>query len=136
MPNSVINGQAFFEGSQTWGQMFHGICTPQNFSVSMDTQDQGEARAIKLLAQSYKFMDNARVKEDTIRNLKYTNAEFEVKEQYESTLNNYVTEQAKLFVMGTKNLDSDWDAYVKQIKDLELAKVLEFKQSAYDRANK
>lgn len=136
VPNSVINGQAFFEGSQTWGQMFHGICTAQNFSVSMETQDQGEARAIKLLAESYKFMKNANVKEDTVRNLEYTNDEFKVKEQYESTLNNYVTEQAKLFVMGTKDIEKDWDAYIKQIDDLGLAKVLQFKQSAYDRANK
>ena len=136
VPNTVINGQAFFEGSQTWGQMFHGICTAQNFSVSMNTQDEGEARAIKLLEQSYKFMENARIKEDTVRNLNYTNAEFEVKEQYESTINNYVVEQTKLFIMGTKNIESDWDAYVKQIDDLGLAKVLEFKQSAYDRANK
>lgn len=136
VPNTVINGQAFFEGSQTWGQMFHGICTAQNFSVSMDTQDQGEARAIKLLAESYKFMKDARVKEDTVRNLEYTNAEYEVKEQYESTLNNYVTEQAKLFIMGTKNIETDWDAYLKQIDELALSKVLEFKQSAYDRANK
>lgn len=136
VPNSVINGQAFFEGSQTWGQMFHGICTAQNFSVSMNTSDQGEARAIKLLGESYKFMENARIKEDTVRNLEYTNAEFEVKEQYESTLNSYVTEQAKLFVMGTKDIEADWDAYVKQIDELGLSKVLEFKQSAYDRANK
>ena len=136
VPNTVINGQAFFEGSQTWGQMFHGICTAQNFSVSMNTEDQGETRAIKLLAESYKFMKDARIKEDTVRNIKYTNAEFEVKEQYESTLNNYVVEQTKLFIMGTKDVDKDWDAYVKQIEDLALSKILEYKQSAYDRVNK
>lgn len=136
VPNTVINGQAFFQGTQTWGQMFHGICTAQNFSVSMSTQDQGEARAIKLLAESYKFMKDANVKEDTVRNLEYTNAEFELKEKYESTLNNYVTEESKLFIIGTKDIDKDWNAYKKQIEDLALDKVLEFKQSAYDRANK
>lgn len=136
VPNSTINGQAFFEGAQTWGANVLGMCTPENFSVAMETVDEGESRAVKLLAESHKLMNEYPIKEDTVRNLEYNNQEFEVKEKYESLLNAYVLEEAKLFVMGTKNLDSDWDAYVKQIDELGLSKVLEFKQSAYDRANK
>ena len=76
------------------------------------------------------------MKKDTVRNLTYNMADYEVKEQYETTLNNYIKEEAKLFVMGTKNVDTNWDAYVKQIEDLGLSKVLEMKQSAYDKTNK
>jgi hypothetical protein len=138
VPNATINGQAFFEGSQTWCQMMSGIITPENFSVSMDTTDQGEARAAKLLAESYKIMEKANIKEDTIRNFEYTTAEYDVKEQYEGTLNSYVFEQAKLFVMGTKNInsDADWNAYINQINELNLDGVLKTKQSAYERNSK
>lgn len=136
VPVYVINSQAFFEGNKTWGQMHSGILTRQNFSTNIETDDQGEARTIRLLAESRVYLDKARLKEDTVRNLVYTNAEYEIKDQYEATLNNYVKEQAKLFVMGTKNIDSDWDAYLKQIEDLNLKGVLEMKQKAYDRANK
>ena len=138
VPNATINGQAFFEGSQTWCQMMSGIITPENFSVSMDTTDQGEARAAKLLAESYKIMEKASIKEDTIRNFEYTTAEYDVKEQYEGTLNSYVFEQAKLFIMGTKNInnDADWNAYINQINELNLDGVLKTKQSAYERNSK
>jgi len=133
---SVLNSQAFFEGNKTWGQNFSGILTPQNYHVNMQSEDQGVSRALRLFKETRVYLNNARLKEDTVRNLVYTNAEYEIKEQFEYTINAYIKEQAKLFVMGTKNLDSDWDAYVKQIEDLNLKGVLEMKQAAYDRANK
>ena len=136
VPVYIMNSQAFFEGNKTWGQMHSGILTPQNFSTNMETDDQGEARHLRLFKESHVYLENARLKEDTVRNLVYTNAEYEIKEQYEYTLNAYVKEQAKLFVMGTNDLDSDWNAYVKQVEDLNLNAVLKMKQAAYDRANK
>ena len=136
VPNSTINGQAFFEGNQTWNMNILGVLTPENFSVAMETSDKGETRAAKLLAESHQIMMNYPVKDKTVRNLEYTAAEYEVKEEYESTINSYVLEQAKLFVMGTSNInsDSDWNAYVKQIEELRISEVLKIKQSAYDRA--
>ncbi len=136
VPNATINGQAYFEGAQTWGLYACGIFTPENFSVSMETTDQGESRAAKLLGEAYKIMEQYPMKKDTVRNLMYNMADYEVKEQYETTLNNYVKEEAKLFVMGTKKIDTDWNAYVKQIEELGLSKVLKMKQSAYDKTNK
>ena len=136
VPVYVINSEAFFQGNKTWGQMQSGILTRQNFSTSLQTDDQGEARTMRLLGTSRVFLNNARLKEDTVRNLVYTSAEYEIKDQYENTLNNYVNEQADLFVMGTKSIDADWAAYVQQIEDLNLKAVLNMKQTAYDRANK
>ena len=131
----VLNGQAFFEGAQTWGRNVAGIHTPVNYNVVSETQDEGEGRVAKLLAGSYALIDTYPIKEDTVRNLEYTTEEDDVKEQYESTLNNYVIEQAKLFVMGSIDIesDADWNAYVKQINELNLEGVLKYKQSAYDR---
>jgi len=136
VPVYVINSQAFFEGNKTWGQMCSGILTRQNFSTNMETDDQGEARLLRLFAEYQVYMNNARIKEDTVRNLTYTSQEFEIKEQYESTLNNYVREQIKLFVMGTEDINSEWNNYVQQVEELGLKAVLGMKQTAYDRANK
>ena len=85
VPVYVINSQAFFEGNKTWGQMCSGILTRQNFSTNMETDDQGEARALRLFSEYQVYMDNAKLKEDTVRNLTYTSQEFEIKEQYEQT---------------------------------------------------
>jgi len=136
VPVYVINSQAFFEGNHTWGQMCSGILTRQNFSTNMETDDQGEAKTMRLLGELRVYLNNARLKEETVRNLVYTSAEYEIKEQYEFTINNYVNEQSKLFVMGTIDLDSDWDDYVDQIEKLNLDAVLKMRQTAYDREHK
>ncbi len=135
VPVYVINSQAFFEGNQTWGQMYSGILTRENFS-STASSDVGEVRTLRMLGECHVLMEKAKVKEERVSGLAYTTKEYEIKDQYEYTLNNYVMEQAKLFVMGTKNLSTDWDAYVKQINDLNLEAVLGMKQDAYDRVNK
>ena len=136
VPVYIINSQAFFEGNKTWGQMCSGILTRQNFSTNMETDDQSEARTLRLFSEYQVYLNNARLKEDTVRNLSYNSQEFEVKEEYEQTLNNYVRDQIKLFVMGTEDIDSEWNSYVKQVKDLGLKTVLNMKQTAYDRAKK
>ena len=136
VPNRTLKGTAFFEGAQTWGLMVSGMVTLDNFSTAMETTDPGETRVSRLLEGIYQIMQKHDFKENKVGNLDYTQSEYEVKEQYESNINNFVAEQQKLFIKGTKNLTSDWDAYVKQINDLNLKAVLEIKQSAFDRANK
>jgi putative aldouronate transport system substrate-binding protein len=49
-----------------------------------------------------------------------------------TTINDYIKENMALFVTGNKNLDSDWDAYVKGLSDLGLKQYLEIYQKAYD----
>ena len=38
--------------------------------------------------------------------------------------------------MGTKDINSEWNNYVKQVEELGLKAVLNMKQTAYDRASK
>lgn len=131
----VLNEQAFFDGAQTWCTNVAGIQTPDNYNVVATEGDGSSARTAKLLQGSYNLIGSYPLKEDTVRNLEYTTEEDDVKEQYESTLNAYVREQAKLFIMGTIDIDSnaDWNAYVKQIEELNLNDLLNVKQSAYNR---
>lgn len=133
---SVINSKAFFEGNSTWGGMHSGIITSRNYNANEDSKDVGLSKALRLLKEHREYFNKARLGENVVRGLVYNNAEYEVLEQYESTLKNYVLEQTKLFIIGTKKLDIDWNAYVKQIEELNLQGVLQMKQSAYDRENK
>lgn len=133
---SVINSKAFFEGTSTWGGMRSGILTSRNYNANVDSKDVGLMKTLRLLKEHREYFDKARLGENVVRGLVYNNAEYEVLEQYESTLKNYVYEQTKLFIIGTKNLDTDWDAYVNQIEELNLKGILAQKQSAYDRENK
>lgn len=131
----VVNGQAFFEGTKTWGRNVLSIQTPMNYNNCAQAVSEGETRVATLLGPLYDFTKNYPIKENTVRSLEYTDAEEGVREQYESVLLNYVKEQAKLFVTGTINpsSDADWNAYVKQVNEIGLDKMLEIQQSAYDR---
>ena len=51
-------------------------------------------------------------------------------------VNDYVEENMALFALGTKNVESEWDAYVKEFDALGLDRMMEIYQSAYDRQYK
>ncbi len=50
-----------------------------------------------------------------------------------SDIGTFASEQVPQFILGDLNFDSDWDAYVSTIEGLELDRVIELYQSAYDR---
>jgi putative aldouronate transport system substrate-binding protein len=54
----------------------------------------------------------------------------------QTNLENYVQQNALQFITGSKNLDSDWDAYVKGLDGLGLKRYLEIQQTAYDKVPK
>ena len=49
-------------------------------------------------------------------------------------ITDYVNQNALQFVTGAKNLDTDWDAYVAGLDQLDLAGYLAAMQTAYDQA--
>jgi putative aldouronate transport system substrate-binding protein len=52
----------------------------------------------------------------------------------ETNIQDYVEQNALQFITGAKDLEQEWDAYVKGLEDLNLEKYLEIKQEAYDNA--
>lgn len=44
----------------------------------------------------------------------------------------YVQETGVQFIMGTKNLDADFDTFIQTLKDMGVDRLVELKQSAYD----
>jgi putative aldouronate transport system substrate-binding protein len=51
----------------------------------------------------------------------------------QTNIENYVQQNALQFITGSKNLDSDWDSYVKGLDSLGLKRYLEIQQAAYDK---
>jgi putative aldouronate transport system substrate-binding protein len=51
-------------------------------------------------------------------------------------ITDYINTNALAFVTGSKSLDKDWDAYVKGLEDLGLARYLEINQKAFDASKK
>lgn len=50
----------------------------------------------------------------------------------QTNLRNYIEQNELQFITGNKDLNKDWDAYVKGLQDLKLDRYLEILQKAYD----
>jgi ABC-type glycerol-3-phosphate transport system substrate-binding protein len=51
----------------------------------------------------------------------------------QTNIDSYVQQNALQFITGSKNIDSDWDAYIKGLDGLGLKRYLEIQQTAYDK---
>ncbi|MCL2832306.1 MAG: extracellular solute-binding protein [Treponema sp.] len=65
---------------------------------------------------------------------KFTLQEAEEISDIRNSINSYVNESLALFSVGDKNIDRDWDAYLKELDAMGLKRYLELSQSGYDRA--
>jgi len=54
----------------------------------------------------------------------------------QTNIRNYIDQNALQFVTGSKDLDKDWDSYVKGLQNLKLDRYLEILQTAYDNSAK
>ncbi len=53
--------------------------------------------------------------------------------QLETAIKEYVSESTAKFIVGDMSIDSDWDSYVREFDKLNLARVLQIRQQAYDK---
>jgi putative aldouronate transport system substrate-binding protein len=51
----------------------------------------------------------------------------------QTNIDNFVQQNSLQFITGSKNIDSEWDAYVKGLEGLGLKRFLEIQQTAYDK---
>lgn len=52
-----------------------------------------------------------------------------------NTMRNYVQESIGAFLTGTKDIDKDWDAYLKELETIGVDKILKIYQTAYSRVH-
>jgi putative aldouronate transport system substrate-binding protein len=65
---------------------------------------------------------------------KFTLQEAEELRDLRNTINTYVGESMALFSVGDKNIEREWDAYIRELDVMGLRRYLELSQSGYDRA--
>jgi len=51
----------------------------------------------------------------------------------QTNLSNYVNQSQLAFITGVKNIDTDWDAYVKGLDSTGMPRYLQIQQQAYDK---
>jgi len=71
--------------------------------------------------------------ETIIPPLAFTTDESRTITDLQLSLNTYFDESELAFITGKKDIDKDWDAYLKQAEVLGLSQYLEVQQTAYDR---
>jgi len=65
--------------------------------------------------------------------LSFSSASQEKVEQYKTSFQSYIGQTTKKWVEGTTNIDSDWNAYVAQVKKLGVDDYVALLQEAYDK---
>ena len=55
--------------------------------------------------------------------------------ELQNTIFTYVIESFARFIMGDMSLDTEWDKYVNEFKNMGLEETIAATQSAYDRMN-
>jgi len=77
-----------------------------------------------------------KIPKERIEKLIYTEEESNLVTEPMTNLRTYVNESMAMFVTGAKDLDSDWDAYLKELDTIGLETVLKTVQTVYDRMYK
>ena len=133
----MINDQAFFKGNTTWGRNLCGIQTGYNYSAN--ASEEGEtgkiAEVSRLAQQLYSNMVNGKKPEELISRVVYSSEEYEERSEYEKIYKDYVVSQRALFITDAldPNSDSDWNAYLDELKNLGQETLISTAQSAYNR---
>ena len=73
---------------------------------------------------------------EIVGTLLYTEAETLEMAEMKSTIDTYVKESRINFILGHKNLTTDWNNYLKDLDKMGLKHYLEIVEAAYNRMNK
>lgn len=132
---NIKNGDAFFKGNSTWCKMMGGVMTPENYLAVAVEGDGSLAQLSRLHRESGDIMKNANQPKERAEKLLYSQDEYEVREEKNSTVYDYYREQTNLFISGEldPNNDAAWNTFVKQLYEIGRQDLLDVAQSAYDR---
>lgn len=100
-----------------------------------DIQTQYESYVIKEQLDAWKLWDSGNVSYDCVlppQGLVKTAEESLEFSQIMSDVNTYVSEMTFGFIMGDKPI-SEWDSYIKTLKDMDIDKAIAITQATYDR---
>ena len=133
---NVVNGEAFFSGSSTWGRNMCGIMTQWNYlDVPAAATNKNSVESQRLVAEQWAFAQEGKRPEERATRLTYTTEEYAVREEKASSVMDYINEQITLFVTSEKNPKDDaaWNEFIKTMDELGRAELMKICQKAYDR---
>lgn len=119
-----------------WGKRSPHIM-PSSVACSIVTNDVAQlskADAVKILYDRYGEslgVDPG----DRVYNLILTQDEENEVTEITTAINGYASNARYNFITGGKNFDKDWDNYIKELKSLNIDRLVEIYQTAYDRMN-
>lgn len=132
---NIINGDAYFKGNSTWCKNMAGIMTHENY-IPVAVEGEGVmAEFSRLQKESWEILEAAKMPEERVLKLVYTQEEYSVREEYVTPVNTYYLEQINLFVSGQvdPNSDAEWNKFLSTLEKVGRTKLLEVAQEAYDR---
>lgn len=135
----IVNAQAFFKGSTTWGIFGPGIFRLENTEcISQMGSDSLVGSTAVMFSKWYEEMltDRWKQPEELCRSLRYTQDETE-KADSASWLS-YIAEARTLFCTGVldPNNDKDWNEYLDKLEEYGQSRILGVAQTVYDRQYK
>ena len=101
--------------------------------VGGDASQQAKANGIKLAYDRYGEENYKFPTDSFVAKLIYTSEELDERAEIMSSTDSYIQSMLYEFVTGGKDIDKDWDSYIKELKALNIDRLLEISQTAYDR---
>jgi len=119
--------------NKLWAQMGPFV---RQASISLGVVGSGDPLdTAKPIAEAQMLYTDKKPKQ-TIPKLIYTDEESELIAEPLKSLGTYIQESYANFITGGKDIDKDWDAYIKEIEKIGGSKVLKTTQTVYDRMYK
>lgn len=103
--------------------------------MSSDSSQQSKADAIKLAYDRYGEDGYIPAENKRVYKLVYTADELTERSSISDAIISYVTQMNYSFMTGEKDIDGYWDTYIKELKSMNVERLLEISQDAYDRMN-
>ena len=131
-----INSEAYFGGNGTWGGNMLGIMTHYNYlTVAEEAATERIAQTQRLVKETWDQIHNARQAEERCIYMVYTPEEYELREEKQGLIVNYISEQTTLFFSGQKDPSNDaqWQEFLDTLTGLGRGEMMEIAQKAYDR---
>ena len=104
----------------------------RTYEISAGALDGVDAAQL-VKAEAVKELLN-HIPKETIRPIIFTKEELEEYNEVVQIMLSYANERRLAFVTGTEDIDSGWDKYISELKNIGLDRATQLAQTAYDRA--
>lgn len=94
-----------------------------------DDSQRSKAKAIELMYDHYPETG------EMVSKIIYSAEELEERSVIQSTIDSYVEQMRYKFIVGEIDIDKGWIDYIKELKSMNIDRLLEISQTAYDRMN-